>query len=341
MNMSNSGGRDLPKENAPAPRKVGIVILNYKTPDLVVDCLRSLQDQIEPGIEVVVVDNASDDGSVEKIEAAIDAHRWGSWGKVLSSPVNGGFAAGNNLGIRAIDADAYILLNSDTIVLPGSIAELLRAMDLWPGAGLIGPGFVGKDGSRDMSTFRLIRPMSELVRSASTGPISRLLARYDVPFQTADTVAEPDWIGFAGVLVRREVIDQVGLLDEGFFMYFEDTDYCRRVRNAGWTILYWPTATVVHMMGGSSKFSSEESSRRRAPRYFYESRSRYFAKHFGHAGLLFANLAWLAGRCVSLPRELLGNKSPHQREREARDNWINFLDPLRIPALPVNRKARQ
>lgn len=331
----------MPKENAPALKTVAIIILNYKTPDLVVDCLQSLEKQIEPGIEVVVVDNASNDGSVERIEAQIEANQWGAWVRVICSPVNGGFAAGNNLGIRAVDADACILLNSDTIVLPDAISELVRAMDLWPNAGLVGPGFVSRDGSKDLSTFRLIRPMSELVRSASTGLILRLFTKYDIHFRTTDTVAEPDWIGFAGVLIRREVIEQVGLLDEGFFMYFEDTDYCKRVRNAGWTILYWPAATIVHLLGGSSGFSSKSGSRGRASRYFYESRSRYFAKHYGHMGLLFANLAWLSGRCISLPRELLRNRSPHLREREARDNWINFLDPLQNPALPQKRKAGQ
>lgn len=328
-------------ENTPGPKTVAIVILNYKTPDLVVDCLQSLEEQIEPGVDVIVVDNASNDGSAEKIEARIDAAHWGSWARVLRSPVNGGFAAGNNLGIRAIDADAYLLLNSDTIVRPGAIAELRRAMGLRPDAGLIGPGFVARDGSRDLSTFRTIRPLSEFVRSASTGPISRLLAKHDIHFRTADTVAEPDWIGFAGVLIRREVIARVGLLDEGFFMYFEDTDYCLRVREAGWTILYWPKATVVHLLGGSSEFSSESGLRDRAPRYFYESRSRFFAKHYGRSGLLLANLAWLLGRSISLPRELFGNKSTQQRKREGRDNWINFFDPLRNTALPAKGKAGQ
>ena len=318
----------MPNTTTPSRTTVAIIILNYKTPDLVVDCLQSLEDQIEPGMDVLVVDNASNDGSAEKIEAQIETRHWGSWARFLRAPVNGGFAAGNNIGLKAIDKDAYILLNSDTIVLPNAIAELLRARELWPNAGLIGPGFVTKDGSRDLSTFRLVRPLSELVRSAATGPVSRLLKNHDTLFWAGDTVAQPDWIGFAAVLIRREVIEQVGLLDEGFFMYFEDADYCRRVRNAGWTILYWPTATIVHLLGGSSKFSSESGLRARAPRYFYESRSRYFAKHFGRMGLLLANLAWLAGRCISLPRELLGKTSSYQREHEARDNWINFLDPL-------------
>lgn len=320
-------------------KTVGIIILNYKTPDLVIDCLHSLKEQIEPGIEVVVVDNASNDGSAKRIEEEITSNEWESWARVLCSPVNGGFAAGNNLGIRAIDADAYILLNSDTIVLPKTIRELLHAMELWPNAGLIGPGCVNQDGNKELSTFHFIRPITDFIRSASTGPISRLLRRYNVQFSTTDSAAEPDWIGFACVLIRREAIEQVGLLDDGFFMYFEDVDYCHRVRNAGWTILYWPKGTIVHLLGGSSQFASEDALQNRAPRYFYEARSRYFAKHYGRIGLVSANLAWLLGRCISLTREILGNKQPHHRKNEARDIWINVLNPFRISAMPTKGKT--
>jgi hypothetical protein len=319
-------------------RRVGIIILNYKTPDLVIDCLHSLKDQIEPGIEVVVVDNASNDGSPERIEEAITSNEWEPWARVLCSPVNRGFAAGNNLGIRAIDADVYILLNSDTIVLPNTVKELLLAMELRPNAGLIAPGCVAEDGSQELNTFRYIRPITDFIRSASTGPITRLLQRYTVHRWMTDAVAEPDWIGFACVLIRREVIEQVGLLDEGFFMYFEDVDYCRRARNAGWTILYWPKGSFIHLLGGSSQFSSEDGLQDRAPRYFYESRARYLAKHYGRMGLWAANFAWLLGRCISLPRERLGNKQPHHRRHEARDIWINALNPLRKSPMPLEDK---
>lgn len=322
-------------------RRVGIIILNYKTPDLVVDCLDSLKEQIKPGIEVLVVDNASNDGSAKHIEEQITSNDWGSWARVLCSPVNGGFAAGNNLGIQAIDADAYILLNADTVVLPNTTEELLHAMELRPDAGLIGPGCVSPDGNKALSTFQFIRPISAFIGSASTGPISRLLRRYDVPFHTTDVPAEPDWVGFGCVLIRREVIEQVGLLDDGFFMYFEDVDYCHRVRDAGWTILYWPKGGIVHLLGGSSAFTSEEALRNRAPRYFYESRSRYFAKHYGRFGLLSANLAWLLGRCISLARELLGNKQPHHRKNEARDIWTNVLSPFRTSPIPTEGKTDQ
>ena len=309
-------------------KKLVIIILNYKTPELVVDCLNSLENQIEPGIEVVIVDNDSNDGSAERISGQITLNNWGSWSRVLCSPVNGGFAAGNNFALKTINADAYILLNSDTIVLPGAISELLRAMEENPKAGLIGPAMDGQDGKLDTSTFRFIRPITEFIRSAQTGPITKLLHRYDIPFPSNESVTEPEWIGFACVLIRREVIEQVGFLDEGFFMYYEDVDFCHRVRKAGWTILYWPQAKIIHLLGGSSKITSKDTILKRAPRYYYEARSRYFAKHYGKIGLWLANFAWMFGRHISFSREKLFNKQPHIREKVAQDIWINVLNPF-------------
>lgn len=314
-------------------KKLSIIILNYKTPGLVVDCLNSLENQIEPGIDVVVVDNNSNDGSAERISEQIKLNNWGSWSRVLCSPVNGGFAAGNNFALKKIDADAYILLNSDTVVLPNAISELLHAMEENPKAGLIGPAIESQDGKRDMSTFHFIRPITEFINSAQTGPISKLLHRYNVTFPANESIIEPEWIGFACVLVRREVIEQVGLLDEGFFMYFEDVDYCHRVRNAGWSILYWPKSKIIHLLGGSSKVTTKSTLLKRAPRYYYEARSRYFAKHYGKIGLWLANFAWIFGRLISFLREKLFNKHPHHRENEARDIWINVLNPFQLSTM--------
>jgi serine O-acetyltransferase len=125
------------------------------------------------------------------------------------------------------------------------------------------------------------------------------------------------------------VIEQVGLLDEGYFMYFEDIDYCLRVRAAGWKVLYWPQARVVHLKGSSSLVTAESEERRRAPRYYYEARARYFARWYGRRGLFLANGLWHLGRCISLPRELIGNAPPRLREREAIDIWTSALQPLR------------
>lgn len=304
------------------PLDLAIIVLNYRTPDMTIDCLATLEGEMDGRTRVVVVDNASGDGSAERLEAAVAERGWSAWATVLRSPVNGGFAAGNNLGIRSVDAAAYFLLNSDTLVRPGALRTLREVMDARPDAGLIAPGLLRASGEPDDSFFRIPGPLSELVRGANTGPVTRLLGRHAVTLPPSEEPVEPGWVGFAAVVVRREVIAQVGLLDEGYFMYFEDVDYCRRVRKAGWKILYWPAAKIVHLLGGSSQVTQQEKLHRRAPRYFYEARSRYFTTYYGRAGLWAANCLWYAGRLVCWPRELLGRPRSH-REREALDIWID------------------
>ncbi len=262
------------------------------------------------------------------MERALEERGWTTWASVLRSAANGGFAAGNNLGIRSVRAGAYLLLNSDTLVRPGALRALREAMTARPDVGIIGAGLLTAHGGRDNSTFRVPSPISELLRGASTGILSRALSRFDVVIPSAEVPFEPGWVGFACVLVRREVIEQIGFLDEGYFMYFEDVDYCRRARAGGWHILYWPEATVVHLLGGSSAVTREESRHLRAPRYFYEARARYFAKFYGCGGLWLANILWCTGALLGLTRALLGRSRTH-RQHEVQDIWINGGDPLR------------
>jgi GT2 family glycosyltransferase/serine acetyltransferase len=308
--------------------KLAIIVLNYRTPELTLECIASLESEVDSSMDVIVVDNASGDGSAERIEQGMSERGWNTWVRLLRSPVNGGFGAGNNFGIRATQADAYLLLNSDTLVRPGAIAALRDAMATRPDVGLIGPCLVDARGDQDQTFFRALRPITELLRAAHTGPLSRLLSSYDMLLPVPDEAIEADWLAFAAVLIRREVIEQIGPLDEGYFMYFEDVDYCRRAREAGWKVLYWPHTEMVHYKGASSRVTDDAELRRRAPRYYYESRSRYFKKFFGRRGLWLANGFWWLGRCISLPREVLGSSTPQHREREAFDIWIQATTPV-------------
>jgi N-acetylglucosaminyl-diphospho-decaprenol L-rhamnosyltransferase len=315
--------------------QLGIIIVNYRTPTLVVDCLTSLSNEVQIGQDrVVVVDNASGDCSVEQIEATIAQNQWSEWVRVLASPLNGGFSAGNNLGLQALDADAYLLLNSDTLIRPGTLNVLKSALKEHPDAGIIGPRLEWPDGTPQISCFRHRSPLSETITSAATGLITRLLKDFEVPLPVSDNSMEPDWISFACALIRHEVVDRIGLMDEGYFMYREDNDYCRRTQDAGWRILYWPQARVVHLRGGSGPVKAAISSRKRPPQYLYASRSRYFAKFYGKTGLWAANFLWLAGRSLSLVREWVGNKPPHTCDREAIDIWTNWLKPMKPPSSP-------
>jgi N-acetylglucosaminyl-diphospho-decaprenol L-rhamnosyltransferase len=308
--------------------KLAVVILNYRTPALTLACLESLQDQIDADTRVIVVDNASGDGSADRIEQAIALHDLDA--DVLRSPTNGGFAAGMNFGIKAVPAEAYLLLNSDTIVRPNALMLMREAMRAHPEAGIIGPALIDENDAPAQSCFRDPHPVSELLRAARTGVLQRSLERFELVLPKTSAPMEADWIAFACVLVSRKLIDDIGLLDEGYFMYFEDVDYCHRAREAGWKVLYWPAAEVAHFAGSSSGVSSAKQTKR-APRYYYEARARYYAKWFGREGLWLANALWHVGRGVSFCRERLGRESA-VRESEASDIWTNALAPLATAA---------
>lgn len=299
---------------------------------MTLDCLASLESEVAalPGGHVFLVDNASGDGSWERIGAAIEARCWGGWITRLAAGENGGFSAGNNLALRSLletnpapderPFDAVLLLNSDTVVGQGALRALCGALAEHADVGLIGPRLEWPDGTLQASCFRYISPQSEFLAAARTGPLSRLLRSREVLLERPTESAPIEWISFACVLVRREVFESIGLLDEGYFMYFEDVDFCRRARAKGWSIRWEPAARVVHLRGGVSPDAFERQERKRRPRFYYASRARYLAKFYGPAGPCAANLLWLAGRCVSRLRELAG-RPPHTAEHEARDIW--------------------
>jgi N-acetylglucosaminyl-diphospho-decaprenol L-rhamnosyltransferase len=317
---------------AAMPVELAVIILNYRTAKLTADCLDSIAEDVMPGMRVVVVDNASGDGSDDAIAAHIDAHGYEHFAELLRSPINGGFSAGNNLAIRAIPARAYVLLNSDTLVRKGALTELRRVLLERPEVGLVGPSFEDGDGTLLESCHDLPHPLSELVRSANTGLVAAALSRFSPTARYSDLPLEPVWMPFACVAFRRDMIDVVGLLDEGFFMYFEDVDYCLRIREAGYKLLYWPRARIVHLVGKSSNVTAVAAAQKRAPRYYYEARTRFFAKHFGLGGLLLANTAWLLGRAISRTRQLAQPRHRAVRAHEARDIWTNALHPFRSSA---------
>jgi N-acetylglucosaminyl-diphospho-decaprenol L-rhamnosyltransferase len=313
----------------PDPRiKLAVVIVNYKTADLVIQCLESLLTELV-GIDakIIVVDNRSQDGSIARLQDWIAVHNNRNIVQVIAAETNDGFAAGNNVGMCATDAEYYLLLNSDTIVRPGAMARLLQTADGSPNAGIVSPRLEWPDAVPQVSCFRYLSPMSELIGSAQTGPITAVLKRFDVPLPVSDTIFHPQWTSFACVLVRHRLLDEIGLMDDGFFMYFEDAEFCRRTHKSGWDVVHDPEARVVHLRGGSSPVKKMALERRRLPRYYYASRTRYFYLAYGWFGLTLANILWLVGRCVSKCRETLERRPPGVPDKQWRDIWLNWLDP--------------
>ena len=299
------------------------MIINYCTPDLVEGALRSLIGEIDPIRDrVVVVDNCSPDDSLDSLRPLLQRPEFSGWCQLIEAPENGGFSYGNNTGIRAVQADQYLLLNSDAYLLPGALGHLLDAAEKNREAGLISPRLQWPDGEAQISCFRFHSPLSELIDASETGPVTKLLARWNVPIPVSDQPSWPQWTSFACILVRREVCDAIGLMDEGYFLYYEDVDYCRSATKAGFKVLNWPAARVVHLRGGSSEVKSSQASLKRLPAYFYRSRSRYFRKFYASFGLVASNLCWNAGYAVAVLRQRLGSKTPHVAENMWRDIWI-------------------
>jgi N-acetylglucosaminyl-diphospho-decaprenol L-rhamnosyltransferase len=263
-------------------KSLAVVILNYRRAALTIDCLRSLECEIAPHADrrVVVIDQCSDDGSADAIAGAIEQHHWGGWITFVRSPVNLGFAGGNNLGFRTIEAEHYLLFNSDARATAGCIGALLDGLAAHPEVGAIGPRLQDPDGTPQCSCFRYRTPITEFLDAAGTSVLDRLFAWCPVPMGVFDEPMEPRWESFACIMIRRAVIEQVGPMDDGYFMYFEDIDYARQIRKGGWRIMHWPAAKVVHLRGGSSSVKAAMKARRRVPKYYYEARSRYYAKFY-------------------------------------------------------------
>lgn len=312
------------------PRRLAVVILNYRTPGLVADCLATLEPELDHELDVaVVVDNCSGDDSPDEIKKTINRNDWSRWARLVRSDTNDGFSAGNNIGMRSVDAEFYLLLNSDTLIREGAMAELLRAARENPEAGLIGPRLEWPDGTPQNSCFRDKSVFSELIAAAQSGPVTRLFAARDVSMGVFEEPTEADWVSFACVLVKREVYETIGPMDEGFFMYFEDAEYCGRARRAGFRVLHWPHARVVHLRGGSAPVKSAAAARKRLPPYYYASRARYYAGRKGRVGLAMANLAWSVGWLVALGRRVVQRRPIGTPERALRDNWTSFTSPMR------------
>jgi N-acetylglucosaminyl-diphospho-decaprenol L-rhamnosyltransferase len=296
---------------------LSIVILSWNVRDLLRQCLESVASgrplsANHPLLvtEIIVVDNASSDGSVEMVHAEFPAVR------LIANQTNRGYTGGNNDGIAAATGRYVMILNPDTRVLDDALAAMVAYADAHPDVGVVGPQLLNPDGGVQSSRRRFPTLMTGLFESTWLQPLAPrdVLRRYYMLDQPDDTIQEVDWLFGACFLVRREVIQQVGVLDEDFFMYSEEMDWCRRIRQAGWKVVYLPEAQVIHYGGRSS---DQVAAQRHV--YFQTSKVRYFRKHHGAltAGVLrVALLAMYAGQlALEAAKGALGHKRALRRER--------------------------
>ncbi|MBP0484329.1 glycosyltransferase family 2 protein [Sagittula sp. M10.9X] len=280
--------------------------------------------------ELVVVDNDSGDGSFERITQAVADE--GLPVRVIQSGWNGGFGAGNNVGIRAGMADGTLpdlvyLLNSDAFPEPDAIRVLSEFLAAHPSAGIAGSRIVGEDGAPHWTAFRFPSAASELEGSARFGPLTRLLTNHKVPLGVPEAPRRVDWLAGASMMIRREVLDRVGLFDEVYFLYFEETDLCRRAAQAGFETHYVPQSRAMHIGSASTGMGRWA----RVPGFWLDSRWHYFTKHHGRARAMLATGAHLLGGMLWRVRCALQRRARMDPPHFLRDLVIHDLKAMLRP----------
>jgi len=256
---------------------VSIIIVNWNTRELLRRCLDSVYATVPPlPFEVIVVDNASEDGSADMV-----AERFPQ-AALIRSGSNLGFAAGNNLGLRMASGRYAMLLNPDTELLPGAVREMVGFADAHPGVAAVGPKLLNPDGSLQKNGRTFTNLWREALGLTKLYYVwARLDRRADWGREDFDVPARVDEVSGACMLVRKSAVDEVGLLDERFFMYYEEVDWCRRMGKAGWEVHYLPSAQVIHHWSQGAKKSGLTGSR-----IAFRSQYLYFRKHHGLAQAL-------------------------------------------------------
>jgi GT2 family glycosyltransferase len=288
---------------------IAVVIVTYKCAALTLASLKSVNAEraaAEVRIRVIVVDNAS--GDAKELARAIEANNWSSWVTLVTAPRNGGFAYGNNVGMQwayAGGTPAYVyLLNPDAEVRSGAIASLARFLESHPDVGIAGSSFETFDGNDWPFAFRFPGLMSELLQGMEIGALMRLFDRWVVARPMSPVAQPTDWICGASMMIRPSVLARIGGMDENYFLYFEETDFCYRAKQAGFPTWYVPGSRVMHIMGQTTTVTDISVGPRRLPGYWFESRRRYFAVTYGIGKAIAIDVVALIANSVGLIKRI-------------------------------------
>lgn len=284
---------------------ISVIVVSYNTRERLLACLAAVEARVSLPHEVIVVDNASGDGSAAAVRALFPR------AVVIENAENVGFARANNAGLRRATGEYALILNSDAEVAAGCVSALAAVLDARPAVGIVGPRTRFPDGRIQVSVGPMLTPAAEwrqrrLVRGVAAGTPAAL--------GQAEAVAarehEPAWVSGSCFLARRQALETVGFFDEGFFLYEEDVDLCIRVRAAGFRVVFTPAAEVVHHLGSSMTSPA-------AGLEYHRSHLRFYAKHHGR-GLTLALRAALAVRGTLGWLTARGPQAAEQRSTSAR-----------------------
>ena len=308
---------------------LSILIVNWNVRDLLRDCLRSIErGRGDLAVEVIVVDSASADGSAAMVAAEFP------WVTLLPQAENVGFPRGNNIALAQARGDTVLLLNPDTVVLGDALTVLVDYLHTHPDVGVVGAQLLNPDGSVQSSRRRFPTLATGFLESTwLEGLVPGVLRRYYALDLPDDATADVDWLTGACLMVPRAVYERVGGLDEAYFMYSEELDWCRRIRADGWRVVYHPAARVVHHVGKSS----EQAVTARHIN-FQRAKLRYFRKYHGRFVAAVLRLFLLGSYAWQLVLEMvkgaLGSQ-PALRRQRARA----YRDVLRSGLRPAGYKG--
>jgi N-acetylglucosaminyl-diphospho-decaprenol L-rhamnosyltransferase len=268
---------------------LSIVIVNWNTRDLLRGCLTSLAESDgNYSFETIVVDNCSGDGSADMVREEFPLVR------LIESEINGGYAYANNQGLRRLQARYYLLLNPDTVLPPGALRKMLEFMDAHPEVGIAGPKLVMANGELDKACRRSFptpeNSFYKLFGLSRLFPRSKRFGQYNLTYLDPDETAEVDSVVGAFMMVRGDVLEEVGCLDERYFMYAEDLDWALRAKRAGWKAYYYPEVTVLHY-----KRQSSQQNKKKADYEFWRAMYVFYQKHYAQDTPLWLHYVVLGG----------------------------------------------
>ncbi len=304
--------------------KLLVVIINYRTPELTLRALEATLRELDaiPESAVALVENDSRDGSYGRFAEEIAARGWDKRVRLSKSAYNGGFSYGVNQGVRPSlesgdPAEYFYLLNSDATPEPGAIATLLHFLETQRDAGIAGSQVFGTDGQLHETAFRFHNLVAEFVSGIEGIPgMARLIDPFMVAMPLPTETQQVDWLAGASMMIRREVFETIGLFDERFFLYYEETDFCLRARQRGFETFYVPKSRVEHV--GAASTGWKDFDRPRTPHWF-TGRRYYWLKNRGRAVLWLANALFVAGVLIGRSKAKLLGRTYHQPPRLVRD----------------------
>lgn len=293
--------------------QLSIIIVSWNVGELLRSCLASIEaGRDKLALEVIVVDGGSADGSPEMVRAEFP------WVRLVARPDNVGVPKGNNIGLEQASGRYILLLNPDTVILGNALQTMVAHLEANPAVGALGGQLLNPDGSVQSSRRRFPSLATAFFESTWLEPLAprRLLNHYYLLDRPDNALSQVDWVVGACLLVRHDIVAQIGGLDEGYFMYSEELDWCKRIKAAGWQIVYLPTAQIIHHYGKSS----EQAVTSRHIN-FQRAKLRYFWKYHGRPAAtflrLFLLLSYLLQILIEGAKGLLGHKRALRWQRVA------------------------